>query len=59
MKTAHKYGNVVSLTLWPPLPPGNTPGTQSPGTTKDSQILTIPFLHKTYVSSPKFLEFLY
>jgi len=27
MKTARDGGKVVSLTHWPPLPPGNTPGT--------------------------------
>jgi len=25
--TAHDCGKVVSLTHWPPLPPGNAPGT--------------------------------
>jgi hypothetical protein len=27
MTTAQDVGKVVSLTNWPPLPPGNTPGT--------------------------------
>jgi hypothetical protein len=27
MTTAQDGGKVVSLTHWPPLPPGNTPGT--------------------------------
>jgi len=27
VKTAYDGGKVVSLTHWPPLPPGNTPGT--------------------------------
>jgi len=27
MTTAQDSGKVVSLTHWPPLPPGNTPGT--------------------------------
>jgi len=27
LKTAQDSGKVVSLTHWPPLPPGNTPGT--------------------------------
>ena len=27
MRTAQDSGKVVSLTNWPPLPPGNVPGT--------------------------------